>query len=133
LEFSADQETALLMFQMYATGNHSDLSIAEALNDRGLTILDPKTKQRRPFQKDTVRSILVNPAYIGVVRCSGKEYQGNHPPLVDRDLWDVCQAIRARRAARTGGKWATRGCGGLLSEFAFCGKCGGLLHWHRGG
>src|SRR5690242_19595018 len=59
--FSDDINTVRLAFDLYATGNHSDLSIAEDLNSRGLTTI---WKGRRvPFQKDTVKTILQNRFY----------------------------------------------------------------------
>ncbi len=83
---SGDRTTVELAFQLYATGDHSDLSVAEELNGQGLTMLDPKTGERRPFQKDSVGLLLKNPAYIGIVRCGGKEYQGKHEPLISKEL-----------------------------------------------
>jgi site-specific DNA recombinase len=133
IEPSADRGTVELAFQLYATGNHSDLSVAEELNRQGRTMLDPKTGQRRPFQKDSVGLMLKNPAYIGIVRCGGNEYQGKHAPIVSRDLWDQVQAVRALRAKRMSGNWATQGRGGMLSEIAYCGHCGGVMHWHNHG
>jgi site-specific DNA recombinase len=57
--FSSDAPTARLAFELYATGNYSDLSIAEELNGRGLMALH---KGRRvQFSKFTVASILTNP------------------------------------------------------------------------
>src|SRR6266496_4325390 len=130
---SADRTTVELAFQLYATGDHSDLSVAEELNGQGLTMLDPKTGERRPFQKDSVGLLLKNPAYIGIVRCGGKEYQGKHEPLISKELWDQVQSIRALRAKRMSGNWATQGRGGMLSEIAYCGHCGGVMHWHNPG
>jgi hypothetical protein len=37
------------------------------------------------------------------------------------------------RAKRIGGNWATQGRGGMLSEIAYCGHCGGVMHWHNPG
>jgi site-specific DNA recombinase len=138
---TADAATVLLIGQLYATGNHSEMTITEELNRRGLTTIDPKTGQRRPFQKDAVNGMLKNPVYVGMVRCGGQEYPGNHEPIWSRELWDQIQAIRARRSrlAKDGhlrgsvGSPPVRGEGGLLSELAFCGYCGARLHWHKSG
>lgn len=130
---SDDADTVRLIFALYATGSHSDSSLRDTLNERGLTIFHPKTGQRVPFQRDSIGGILRNPAYIGVVRCGGQQYDGAHAPLIDRDLWDRCQAIRARRTHQHGGKVPTRGQGGLLSEIAYCGQCGARLRWWMSG
>jgi site-specific DNA recombinase len=133
LKPSADAFIIVLIYTMYATGSHSHLTIAEELNRRGLTVIDIHTKARRPFSADTVGGILSNPAYLGIVRCAGKQYPGAHPPLIDRALWDQCQEILARRKRQGGGEYPVRGLGGLLSELAYCGHCGARLHsWYTG-
>jgi hypothetical protein len=105
--FSSDADTARLIFESYATGNYSDLSLAEELNARGLTTLHKG--RRRPFQKDTIGTILMNPFYIGKVRYNGEERDGAHEPLIERALWDRVQEIRATRAPAVA---AGRGCTG---------------------
>src|SRR6266542_5476952 len=78
---SEDAPVLVLIFQLYATGNYSDIDIAQELNRRGLTVPHPlHPGQRQPFQKDTVGGILRNRAYIGFVQCDGVEYLGNHEP-----------------------------------------------------
>jgi site-specific DNA recombinase len=74
---------------------------------------------------------LKNPFYIGIVTYHGEEKKGSHQPLIDRDLWEQVQAIRARRAKQPG-KAIVRGPGGLLTELAFCGRCGARLWWCQG-
>ncbi len=124
--FSSDAPTARLVFELYATGNHSDLSIAEELNSRGLTALHKGV--RVPFSKFTIASILTNPFYIGKVKYKGQERDGVHEALIDHNLWDRCQAIRARRSHQNGGRLPVRGMGALLSELVYCGRCGARMH-----
>ena|GEM_PF-372284 len=128
---NADIATVRAIFALYATNVHSDLSIAEALNQQGLTV--SCKGMRGPFQRDTVKGILTNPFYIGIVRYRGVEYPGLHEAAIDRVLWERCQDIRARRRRQGGGRLATRGQGGLLSELSYCGWCGARLHsWQSG-
>jgi site-specific DNA recombinase len=130
--FSSDIDTVRAIFSLYATGNYSDLTLAEEMNRRGLTTIHKG--KRVPFQKDTIRGILTNRFYLGFVTYKGEERQGTHPPAIDTGLWDQCQAIRTRRAAPPGekgtrcGRVPVRGVGGLLSELAFCGRCGAKFH-----
>lgn len=124
--FSDDINTVQLIFECYATGNYSDRSIAEELNSRGLTTI--RKGRRVPFQKDTIRTILQNPFYLGFVTYQGEERDGVHQAAIDRDLWGRCQAVRARRAGRPGGRLPIRGIGAMLSELAYCGKCGAKMH-----
>ncbi len=124
--FSADISTVRLVFELYATGNHSDLTIAEELNGRGLTTI--WKGKRVPFQKDTIKTMLQNRFYLGFVTYKGEERPGAHAPAIDRDLWDRCQAVRTRRGGTPGGRLPIRGIGALLSEIAYCGKCGARMH-----
>jgi len=130
---SGDAPAVRLIFAEYSTGNHSDSTLRDQLHEQGYTFLHPKTGLRVPFQRDSVGGILRNPAYIGMVRCGGQEYQGAHEPLIDRDLWDRCQAIRERRTRQRGGRVPVRGTGGLLSELAYCGHCDARLRWWASG
>jgi site-specific DNA recombinase len=130
---SDDAQAVQLAFGLYASGNHSYTSLAEELNARGHTIIDIHTGQRRPFGREGVRGLLHNTAYIGMVQCSDVEYQGIHQPLVTYDLWERARAVRERRTQQDGGRVFTRGNGGLLTEIAYCGRCGARLHWHISG
>jgi site-specific DNA recombinase len=127
--FSADADSARLIFELYSSSNYSDLKLAEEMNRRGFLMLHKGA--RVAFQKDSIQSILTNPFYIGVVRYQGEERPGVHEPLISRDLWNQVQNIRARRAKRPG-KAIIHGPGGLLSELAYCGKCGARLWWNAG-
>ena len=51
-----------LIFEGYATGNHSYSDIARLLNERGYL-----TKRRQAFTKEGVREILRNGIYVGRV------------------------------------------------------------------
>src|SRR5689334_5778536 len=63
--FSEDADTVRTIFTRYATEIYGDTSLAEELNAAGLTMI---CKGRRvPFQKDTIRGILTNKFYIGIV------------------------------------------------------------------
>lgn len=87
-----DAEIVKEIFNLYATGNHSTLSIAETLNRRGLTLLHPKTHLRIPWTADNVRGVLQRPAYIGRVSCAGIDYEGKHEPD-HRSMPMACRAI----------------------------------------
>jgi site-specific DNA recombinase len=124
--FSDDIATVRRIFESYATGNYSDLSLAEELNADGITT---NHKGRRvPFQKDSIKTILTNRFYLGFVKYGVEERPGAHEAAIDQDLWDRCQDVRARRAGKPGGRLPIRGIGGMLSELVYCGKCGARMH-----
>lgn len=58
------------------------------------------------FTRGQLYAILKNPIYVGDIRHQGKLHKGQHPSIIDREIWEVAQAkladhIRgARRAAR---------------------------------
>ncbi len=130
---SPDAPVVQLIFTWYASGNHSYTSIAEDLNAAGYTTIDIHTHIRKPFGRESVRAILHNAAYLGMVQCSGVAYPGRHQPIVDQGLWERCKAIQERRTHQDGGRLFTRGDGGLLSEIAYCAHCGARMHWHISG
>ncbi|MGM8212218.1 recombinase family protein [Virgibacillus sp. W0430] len=74
-------------------------SIAEYLNNKGY-----KTKQGNSFVSNSIRTILKNPIYAGLIRdnlSDEKLYsnsnaniqfvEGNHAPIINQDLWERVQ------------------------------------------
>jgi site-specific DNA recombinase len=109
-----EQAAVQLAFSRYATGEYSDGQIARLLNEyRNGTEVEFRTKGRRGrcgpglFNKDSIRDLLQNVHYTGQVPYYGATdgdrrkrdpvalYPGQHPALVDQDLFDRCQEIRA--------------------------------------
>ena len=54
------------------------------------------------FGRENIRTILRNPAYIGMVRCKEVVAPGNHPALVAQDIWERCQALLNERTTKPG-------------------------------
>ena len=75
-----------------------DADIVKAMfRDRasGLTIRYIAKKYGVP--KSTVSRILHNPIYVGMVRWKSELIQGKHPPIIDRETWQVVQGSRRKR------------------------------------
>ena len=125
-----DAPAVRLMFQLYATGCYSDGTLRDEVHGRGLTLLNPKTGQRVPFQRDSIGNILTNRFYLGEVAYKGQWRPGNHDAMIDRDVWDAVQTIRTRRTVYRGGRYAKPNTTGLLSETGYCGACGARLYYH---
>ena len=86
----------LAMFEMYATGQHTDRTIAEWLNVQG-----QRTARERSFCADTVRDMLCNATYCGYVsgqRDRTKQIKGRHEAIVPETLFDRVQELRRQRA-----------------------------------
>ena len=85
-------------FEMYASGNNSFDDLANYLNDQGFV-----SRTGRPFRKDTLRTMLENPIYIGIIEYQGtnKEnyftYQGKHAPLISAELFNLVAKVRAEK------------------------------------
>ena len=45
----------------------------------------------RPFSRGHLYRILSNPVYVGQIAHKGEVFAGNHPPIVDRELWQTVQ------------------------------------------
>lgn len=130
---SIDAPAVQLIFELYASGTHSYISIADELNAKGYRALDWQTGQRSIFGRESIRTILKNKAYAGYVYSGSgsNEHKGNHQPLVDETIWQRCQAIREDRT-RAGGKVVTRE-GALLSGLLRCYCCNSPMWYRHGG
>jgi DNA invertase Pin-like site-specific DNA recombinase len=123
------------VFERYATGLYYDQEMADWLNGQGF-----RTKFKRPFTKDALRDLLQNPFYKGYVlyrgtyakngktrrKQDGEVVKGLHTPLVDEELFDKCQKIRAERRRQQNSNQTTRRVY-LLSGIITCAECGKRL------
>lgn len=75
----------------------------------------------------TLRSMLGNRSYLGLIKLGAEEYPAPWAPLVDRATWDAVQARFVTRAeqARKARRMSTTTF--VLSGLAACGHCGALL------
>jgi site-specific DNA recombinase len=87
-----------LAFREYASGLYSDNQIAQLLNANGYRTAN-KTG-RRPFSKDTVREMLKNRFYLGLVSYKGNWHQGQHPALIDEETFDRARTAREKQTKR---------------------------------
>lgn len=114
-----------LAFEWYASGQYSDLDIAQRLNDEVVTLPDgspvrfmtkgrPGLTEPQPFDRDAVRAILNNPVYAGYVTYRGSDpktgakfrrpqsvIEGQHEALVSLEQYRQVQQLRRNRSHRT--------------------------------
>jgi site-specific DNA recombinase len=109
-----------MMFEWYATGNHSLLELTRKTYQEGFVF----RKDGQKVFKSVLHKILKNPLYHGEFRWAGKIYKGIHEPLVSKELFDRVQEVMEDKGRRKTGQqkhsWAFQG---LLS----CGHCGCAL------
>jgi DNA invertase Pin-like site-specific DNA recombinase len=85
----------------------------------------PQTEiaRRLGWSHSTTRQILVNEAYLGVIRHGDNRKEDAHPPIVSRELFDAVQATRTTEPVPPGDTTRDR----LLRGLARCGGCGRTL------
>lgn len=91
-----DSEKAHLLvriFEMYATGTESITSIWEKITEEGLRGINGQKLSR-----SNIELILKDKFYYGIA-CSKKhgEYPHKYKPLITKELFDKCQAVREHR------------------------------------
>ncbi len=112
------------LYEMYATGRHTDRTLAEWLN-----VNEQRTARDHAFGVDTVREMLCNTAYAGYVsarRDTTKTIKGLHEPIIEEALFDRVQEMRRQRARTLKpGRPSQRY---LLRGIARCERCQGKMH-----
>jgi site-specific DNA recombinase len=103
-------------FEMYAAGTYSVRRIAENLQSAGLVT---STGRRLPL--NYVWKMLANPFYAGRVRWNGRDFPGNHAPIVSPELFARVQHVLLTRHQDPGEKGALTF---LLRGVARCAGCG---------
>ena len=73
---------------------------AEKLNLRSKVRVRSKGKMRggNRFARGHIHHILTNPVYAGRIRHKGKVYDGQHPAIIDPDVWDEIQNLLIQKA-----------------------------------
>jgi len=93
--------------------------IAEELERRGV----PGPRDAR-WNKTSVRKILTNPVYAGLVNHKDSVYQGRHEAIISPEKWREVQVlIKSKGAVRAAAGVHT----GLLSGIIWCGECGARM------
>lgn len=61
-----------------------------------------KGEQRggRPLSPSTVYQIIQSPIYVGEIQGHDRTYQGQHKPLITREVWEAAQVLAAERKRR---------------------------------
>jgi len=96
----AESKSLSWIYKTYASGLTSMTELAFELNKRGL-----KTKKGNPFTHSSVKDILKNRIYLGVIPAGDKrlpEIPGKHPPILKEPLFNRVQEMIMQRRTRTG-------------------------------
>jgi len=77
------------MFEMYASGQYSQLELCEIMYEKGLR----GKRSKGHFSPQTLTGVFNNPIYYGLMRWGGMEGFGKHEPLIDKTLFDQVQHV----------------------------------------
>lgn len=125
---SDDADTVREIYRLYLAG-HSYRDIVRILNEQGKRMYRWRERDRVEFSRESIRTILKNRAYLGYVSSGGKEYQGNHEPLIrEGDFEEVRELTQERAYQRKGEKHVW-----LLKGMIRCARCGSKMWGHIGG
>jgi site-specific DNA recombinase len=126
-----EAESIQKAFEMYSTGEYTDREIAEYLDRNGY-----KTRRRRIWSKDTVRDLLQNEFYYGMIVHRNLMYNGRHEGIISKGLFTRCQEVRREHASQPRALGASTAKGGeaagnggqpkqfyLLQRVICCSKC----------
>jgi site-specific DNA recombinase len=75
-------------FNLYATGGYNLQQITDILFVNGL-----RSSSGKKVFKSSVHRIIQDPFYYGVMTREGRCYQGNHQPLISKEVFDRAQSV----------------------------------------
>ena len=82
-------------FKQFATGGYSYVDIRNYFTQNSI-----RNTSGSVLHLDKVKRILTDPFYYGVMRFNGELYEGKHPPLISKKLFDVCQLAVAKHSRK---------------------------------
>ena len=119
-KFVIDEETAPIVkriFKMYLAGN-TMAEIIRYLNENGV-----KTSKGNPYNKNSIRQILINNRYLGIYKYSNIEIPGGVPRIIDDVTFEEAQ-ILLEKNKKAPARAKAIGDNYLLTTKIFCGHCG---------
>lgn len=114
------------IFELYLKNESLTETLAD-MAERNWTTKSWTTKRGRhhkgrPFQKASLRRLLINPIYIGKVLYKGDLYIGEHEGIVDPEIWERSQRILKRNGSN-GGRGVRNRHSALLKGILRCAPC----------
>ena len=80
------------VFEAYAQGGYTLKRLRDSFNALGLT------GKRTTLSISNYHNMRRNPFYYGVMRYGGELYEGKHPPIISKSLFDECQEVMKRKS-----------------------------------
>ncbi len=104
-----DPERAFLvrmLFEDYAKGcNSISGDLVRKAREWGLR---NKTRKGGYLSASQIQHILTNPFYYGEMRIKGRLFPHNYPPLISRELFDRCEAVRTGKSRQSAVRYSEK-------------------------
>jgi len=105
-------------FELYSTGNYSIRRLRDILNTAGL-----KGKKDKLLSAGQIQYLLRNPFYYGIFKFDNEVYEGSHPPIITKQLFEKVQKVLEQRHRATRKKKYDY----IFRGFIKCGECGAMI------
>lgn len=105
------------LFKMYATGRYSVKQLLDFAHSEGL-----KSPRTRGLTINTIYGTLRNPFYYGEFIWKGVKHQGDHEPLISKELFTKVQTVMKDRGYKKRGKKTKKGW--AFTGLVRCAHCG---------
>ena len=80
------------LFEFYATGEYTLKSLANWCKEKGL-----RGNLGKEIAIGNIQKILQNIFYIGLMKYGREIFEGQHKPLISKELFDKCQEVMSKR------------------------------------
>ena len=85
-------------FELYASGDYPLAEVRRIMNGVGLK------GRHTALSVSNYQYMLKNPVYYGLIRYKGELYEGKHEPIINKGLFDRCQAVMTLKSKPKGPK-----------------------------
>ncbi len=107
------------VFEMFSTNSFTFVQIRDFLSQNQVFGI----KTNRKIHLDTIKRILTNPFYYGVLRYKGEFFQAVHQPLITKKLFDKVQKVLNHKCQ----SYQTNKTDFHFLKLATCGECGSSI------
>jgi site-specific DNA recombinase len=121
-----EAEQVRAIFDLYV--QHEGLiGVVHELDARGWRTKQWTTKKGtskggRPYDKNVLYGMLRNVAYLGKLKYKSEVHEGEHEPIISRDVWNRVQSLLHRNGSN-GGALIRNRFGAILKGLLYCKSC----------
>lgn len=112
-------------FELYSSGNYSVKELVKVMKREGL-----RNESGSEVKKTTMHRLLTNPFYYGQFNWNDKLWDGNHEPIITKELFDQVKSKLERKTSSP----TYRKHNPVFKAVFHCGECGSVISWetHKG-